>query len=263
MSWRLTVFSPVDSSSIVSCYLLSLLSCQKFTSLDSTHSRPARTASWEEILVTGDSSRCVLLGRGHVLLGRPRSLPKLSLFKSSNPGRKTLSCRSWGLLNSVMFYNIHPLPDLNMGWDVIPGWWHGVGGPLPQSYFASRWVHSWGLRAAAPDLVPSGDWVPVELNDKAGLLGVCPTSISVRWSSAPHLMWWGGWWTGLWQVFLELCMWSVPPVGGQPAGDHSFIPQILLIIHVSSLMMIRRVYVSLATTSTLRLSVNLSNNSHW
>ena len=57
-------------------------------------------------------------------------------------------------------------------------------------------------------------------------------------------------------------MWSVPPVGGQPAGDHSFIPQILLIIHVSSLMMIRRVYVSLATTSTLRLSVNLSNNSH-
>ena len=100
----------------------------------------------------------------HVLLGRPRSLPKPSLFKSSNPGRKTLSCRSWGLLNSMIIG--HPpiaWPEHGLGCDtrvVSQG-----GGTFASVLLCQQMSPQLGIKSSSPSsgslrgLGPSGaEW---------------------------------------------------------------------------------------------------------
>ena len=146
---------------------------------------------------------------------------------------------------------------------MIPGWCHRVEGPLPQSYFASRWVHSWGIRAVPQLWFHQGTGSQWSRMTRQDCWGVATSAF--LFNEALLLIWCdeegGG--QGCGKFSWSCAGGQFLLLGGQPDGDHSFIPQILLLIHVSSLMMIRWVYVSLATTSILRLSVNFNNNSHW
>lgn len=202
---------------------------------------------------------------GHALLVRPRSQARLPILEGRLlPSGPEGSEAAWLRKSPPTGW-----PEQGLGVTAVR--WGGTFVPALRCYL-------WGMNAVAATVVCWGAGSQGSWMTRQGCCGVCRIGVSVSGCSPASAVM-RGWWsqTGRDQGLLpegqsrgrfsgsfgsgQLLFWNGSPP--RPSlGQVTFIPQILLIIHESNLMMIKWVYIPLATTSILRLSLDLNNNSH-